>query len=77
MDATENEQAEFKRYIIERSRDPGELPDARQRALMACLVIPNAIQKWMIEAGALEPLLDSIAATIIAAENHARANPSE
>lgn len=68
------EQADFKKYLIERSRDPGEVPDARQRALMACLVIPNEIQKLMVAANAIEPLLDSIEATIKAAERHAVAN---
>lgn len=61
----------FKAYVIERSRDPGETPSARDRALMACLVIPAPIQKWMVEIGAAEPLFESIAATIIAAEEHA------
>lgn len=70
--AEEPDMAAFKKYLLERSRDPSELPDARQRALMACTVLPAPIQKWMIEIGALEPLLDSIEATIIAAEQHAR-----
>lgn len=62
----------FKAYAIERSRDPDELPNARDRARMACLVIPAAIQTWMLQVGAVEPVLDSIEATIIAAEQHAR-----
>ena len=66
-----DEKDAFKAYAIERSRDPNELPNARDRARMACLVIPASIQKWMVEAGAVEPLLDSIEATIIAAEKHA------
>lgn len=61
----------FKAYVIERSRDPSQTPSARDRALMACLVIPPPIQKWMVEMGAAEPLFDSIEATIIAAEKHA------
>lgn len=66
-----DEKDAFKAYAIERSRDPNELPNARDRARMACIVIPAPIQKWMIEAGAIEPLLDSIEATILAAEQHA------
>lgn len=64
----------FKAYVIERSRDPSETPSARDRALMACLVIPAPIQKWLVETGAAEPLFDSIEATILAAEQHARAS---
>lgn len=67
----EEEIAALKKYVIERSRDPNDLPSARQRALMACIVMPNEIQRWMIECGAIEPLLDSIEATILAAEAHA------
>ncbi len=63
----------FKAYAIERSRNPAEGLSARQRALMACIVIPPEIQKWMLEAGAVEPLLDSIEKTILAAEDAARA----
>jgi hypothetical protein len=69
-----DEKSAFKAYVIDRARDPGETPNARQRAMMACLVIPAPIQKWMIEAGAIEPLLDSIEKTIIAAEKYAREN---
>lgn len=76
-DIEPEELAAFKSYVIERSRDPGEMPSARQRALMACLVIPNAIQKWMVETGAVEPLLDSIEATIVAAEKHAKGKVSD
>ena len=68
MEIEPNESAAFKKYIIERSRDPNEIPSARQRALFACLVIPAPIQQWMIEVGAVDPLLDSIEATIVAAE---------
>lgn len=71
----DGEQADFKRYIVERSRNPDELPDARQRALFACLVIPHEVQKWMMQIGAVEPLLDSIEATIKEAEAHARKIP--
>lgn len=67
--------ADLKAFAIEMSRNPLELPSARSRALMACLVIPAPIQKWMVEAGAVEPLLDSIEKTILAAEAHA-ARPS-
>jgi hypothetical protein len=66
-----DERDAFKAYAIERSRDPSEMPNARDRARMACIVIPASIQKWMLEAGAVEPLLDSIEATILAAEQHA------
>lgn len=62
----------FKAFVIETSRDPREFPSARSRALMACLVIPAPIQKWMVEANALEPLLDSLEKTILAAEEYAR-----
>lgn len=65
--------AELKAFAIEMSRDPREGLTARERALMACIVIPAAIQKWMIEAGAVELLLDSIEKTILAAEAAARA----
>jgi hypothetical protein len=68
MEVDPDDALAFKKYVMERSRDPNEVPSARQRALMACLVIPNEIQKWMIEVGAVEPLLDSIEATIVAAE---------
>lgn len=71
-DSDRDEADAFKAYVIERSRDPSETPSARDRALMACLVIPPAIQKWMVEVGAAEPLFDSIEATILAAEKHAR-----
>jgi hypothetical protein len=60
--------AALKAFAIELSRDPAEGLSARQRALMACIVIPPEIQKWMIDAGAVEPLLDSIEKTILAAE---------
>lgn len=60
--------AAVKAFAIEMSRDPREGLTARQRALMACIVIPSAIQQWMVEAGAVEPLLDSIEKTILAAE---------
>lgn len=52
IDPDENAAA-FKTYVLERSRDPNDIPSARQRALMACIVLPNAIQKWMVEAGAI------------------------
>jgi hypothetical protein len=71
MATTVEDVAELKVFAIERSRDPREGLTARQRALMACLVIPAPIQQWMIEAGAVEPLLDSIEKTILAAEAHA------
>jgi hypothetical protein len=58
----------FKAFAIERSRDPAEGMTARQRALMACIVIPPEIQKWMLDVGAVEPLLDSVEKTITAAE---------
>jgi hypothetical protein len=73
-DMERDEKDAFKAYCIERSRDPNELRCPRQRALMACLVISASIQKRMVEAGALETLLDSIEATIIAAEKHAAAD---
>jgi hypothetical protein len=63
---------ELKVFAIEMSRDPREGMTARQRALMACIVIPAPIQQWMLDAGAVEPLLDSIEKTILAAEKHAR-----
>jgi hypothetical protein len=59
------------------SRDPAEGLSARQRALMACLGIPPEIQKWMIESGAVEPLLDNIEKTILAAERAAREEERE
>lgn len=59
------------------SRDPREGLSARDRAMMACIVIPASIQKWMLEVGAVEPLLDSIAKTILAAEEHARQTRKE
>lgn len=62
----------LKAFAIERSRDPAEGVDARGRALFACIVIPVEIQKWMVSAGAVEPLLDSIEATILAAETSER-----
>lgn len=67
----------LKVFAIEMSRDPAEGLSARQRALMACIVIPAPIQKWMVEAGAVEPLLDSIEKTILAAEEHARSSPAQ
>lgn len=70
--ATEEEQAAFKSFVIERSRDPAEAVDAKGRALMACLVIPAPIQRWMVDAGIVEPLIDSIAKTITAAEETER-----
>lgn len=63
---------EFKAFLLEQSRNPVELPSARQRALIACTVLPAPIQKWIVEAGALDPLLDSIEQTILGAEKHAR-----
>jgi hypothetical protein len=63
--------AELKKYVLERSRDPREVPSARDRALMACIVLPDAIQKWIIDAGAFDPLIESIAATIKAADEAA------
>ncbi len=66
--------AALKAFAIEMSRDPAEGLSARQRAVMACIVIPSEIQKWMIDAGAVEPLLDSIEKTILAAEEAARAH---
>lgn len=63
--------AALKAFAIERSRDPAEGLSARQRALMACIVIPPEIQKWMLDVGAVEPLLDSIEKTILAAEDAA------
>lgn len=71
------ELSSFKAYAIERSRDPAEGLSARQRALMACIVIPPEIQKWMLEAGAVEPLLDSIERTILAAEEPTRIATAE
>lgn len=64
--------AKLKAYAIEMSRDPREALSARDRALMACIVLPQPIQQWIIDAGALEPLIDSIEKTILAAEEHAR-----
>lgn len=58
----------FKAYAIQRSRDPSEGVDAKGRAIMACIVLPAPIQKWIVDAGCLEPLIDSIAETIVAAE---------
>jgi hypothetical protein len=69
--------AALKAFAIELSRDPAEGVSARGRALMACIVIPPEIQKWMVEAGAVEPLLDSIEKTILAAEEAARADAVE
>ena len=63
--------AAIKVFAIEMSRDQREGLTARQRALMACIVIPQAIQQWMLDAGAVEPLLDSIEKTILAAEKYA------
>jgi len=71
------DQQELKAFAIEMSRDPREGLTARQRALMACIVIPQPIQQWMVEAGAVEPLLDSIEKTILAAEEHARQTRKE
>jgi hypothetical protein len=68
----QTEVAAVKAFAIEMSRDPRELPSARQRAVMACLVIPQPIQEWMVQAGAVEPLIDSIEKTILAAEKYAR-----
>lgn len=68
-------QRDFKSFVLEMGRDPSELPSARQRALMACIVLPSEIQKWIVDAGALDPLLDSIEKTILAAEQHARGTP--
>lgn len=65
--------AALKAFAIEMSRDPREGLTARQRAFMACIVIPSAIQQWMLDAGAVEPLLDSIEKTILAAEEPLRA----
>ena len=73
MDDQDEEARAFKAFAIEMSRDPREVPSARDRALMACIVIPADIQEWMMQAGAVEPLLDSIEKTILAAEEHARA----
>ena len=64
--------AAIKAFAIEMSRDPREGLTARQRALMACIVIPQTIQQWMIDAGAVEPLVDSIEKTILAAEKYAQ-----
>lgn len=72
MDVDRDEVADLKAFAIEMSRDPREGLTARQRALMSCIVIPQPIQQWMIDAGAVEPLLDSIEKTILAAEEHAR-----
>lgn len=66
----------FKEYVIERGRNPAEVPSARDRARIACLVLPEYIQRWMVEAGAVDPLLDSLEKTILAAEEHARSNCS-
>jgi hypothetical protein len=63
--------AAVKAFAIEMSRDPKEGLSARDRALMACIVIPAPVQKWMVEIGAVEPLLDSIEKTILAAERAA------
>jgi hypothetical protein len=71
----ENEAAAIKAFAIEISRDPREGLTARQRALMACIVIPAPIQQWMLDVGAVEPLLDSIEKTILAAEAAARQKP--
>lgn len=57
----------FKDYVMDRARTSGDMT-ARERALMALIVLPNDIQKMILERDALEPLLDSIEATIIAAE---------
>ena len=67
-----DQEKSFKAFAIEMSRDPREGLTARQRALMACIVIPPEIQKWMLDVGAVEPLLDSIEKTILAAEDAAR-----
>lgn len=70
--ADQQDVAELKAFAIEMSRDPRAGLTARQRALMACIVIPQPIQQWMIEVGAVEPLLDSFEKTILAAEETAR-----
>ncbi len=72
MNATQDDVAALKVFAIKMSRDPREVPSARQRALMACIVIPAPIQQWMLDAGAVNLLLDSIENTILAAEEHAR-----
>lgn len=74
MTASQTDVSELKAFAIEMSRDPAEGLSARQRALFACIVIPQPIQQWMVEAGAVEPLLDSIEKTILAAEKN-RAMP--
>ena len=71
-EATRDDVAALKAFAIEMSRDPAEGLSARQRALMACIVIPAQIQQWMLDVGAVEPLLDSIEKTILAAEDHVR-----
>jgi hypothetical protein len=73
----QEEVAALKTFAIEMSRDPREGLTARQRALMACIVIPQPIQQWMMDAGAVEPLLDSIEKTILAAEDNARQTRKE
>lgn len=73
MEKTSDEDVQaLKAYAIEMSRDPNEMASARSRALMACLVIPAPIQKLMVDAGAVKPLLDSLEKTILAAEDLAR-----
>jgi len=68
MTASPADLSELKAFVVERSRDPAEGLTARQRAVMACIVIPQPIQQWMVEAGAVEPLVDSIEKTILAAD---------
>lgn len=72
MSEPDAEASAFKAYLLQRSRNPEEVASARDRALFACLVIPEPVQKWMVDIGAVEPLLDSIEATIVEAEKHAR-----
>lgn len=71
-EASQDDVAALKAFAIEMSRNPAEGLSARDRALMACIVIPAPIQKWMVDVNAVEPLLDSIEKTILAAEDHAR-----
>lgn len=53
-------------YLMDRARDPDEMPDLRARLVVACSNIPKDIQQEMMNRALVEPLIDNLEKTVLA-----------
>jgi hypothetical protein len=57
---------DFKSYLMDRARDPDEMPNLRSRLVVACSNIPKDIQQEMMDRDLVEPLIDNLEKTVLA-----------